>query len=56
MKTWQFWVIILVIIFVVVPLIAYGMTLSAASKVAASNPQLQNDIIQRGIYRLPIKK
>lgn len=45
MKTWQFWVIIIMVIFVVVPLIVYGISVSAASKVVASNPNLVNNAI-----------
>lgn len=38
MKTWQFWVIILIVIFIVLPIIVYGISLNAASKVIAANP------------------
>lgn len=41
MKTWQFWVIVLLFIFVVIPLVVYGISVNAATKVIASN-QLSN--------------
>lgn len=42
MKTWQFWVIVILFIFVVVPLIAYGISVNAASKVIAANQNTPN--------------
>ena len=43
MKTWQFWVIVLLVIFVVVPLIYYAITANTLGKVVAQNPQLLED-------------
>lgn len=56
MKTWQFWVIILIVIFIIIPIVIYGISLNAASKIVASNPQLANDIVKRGVYTLPVKQ
>lgn len=46
MKTWQFWVLLLVVIFIVIPVIVYGISLNAVTKVASSNPQLASEIAQ----------
>lgn len=40
MKNWQFWVIVLVVIFIVIPVIVYGISVNAATKVIASNPNI----------------
>lgn len=49
MKTWQFWVIVLVVIFVIVPLVYFAIVAKSVVKVAESplivsgiNPELQN--------------
>lgn len=44
MKTWQFWVVILIVVFIIVPVIIYGISVNAASKVIASNPNIVKDI------------
>lgn len=43
-KNWQFWVILLVVIFIVIPVIIYGISVNAATKVIAANPGLVNQV------------
>lgn len=52
MKTWQFWVIVLLVILVVVPLIYYAITANTLAKVVKDNPQL----LMSGCSDVPLAK
>ncbi len=46
MRVWVFWVLLIVFLLVVVPLIIYGISVNAATKVIAANPTLASNAIQ----------
>lgn len=54
MKTWMFWVIILVFIFVVIPLIYFAIVAKAVTKIADDSPAGKSYIELNG-YDSPVK-
>ena len=44
MKSWQFWVIIIVVILIIVPVIVYSVSVKAASNIIAANPGIASNV------------